>query len=202
MNSELESAALAECRAQRLAGKKPTVRSVREAIGKGSHADLGPLVKQFNEQEPTAMPDELSSLLIASGEKIWNHAQSSFAKTIAAMHAAVSAEREEAEEEKRAIREELDVASRAGEQAKQKIAELEQELMEARKLPAQLLKAHQQQMKRMNAEELRLVSKIDALQCQHEENLARIAELQGRLASLAEWRAAAVSNSSDADHSS
>lgn len=187
MNSELESAALAECRAQRLAGKKPTVRSVREAIGKGSHADLGPLVKQFNEQE-TTMPDELSSLLMAAGERIWQQAQSSFAKTIAGMHMAASAERQDAEQELIGIREELEAAIKRGELAQEQIKVLERELTEARRLPSQLLKAHERELKALKAEKTQLLSTVEALRIQHEHDVAVIGEQQGRLKSLEELK--------------
>ena len=82
-------------------GKTASVKAVRDWLGKGSHATITPLMREWRKQRQEAeeaaqpaLPDALQALLTRLGGQVWAEAEKSASARLAGEKAALEAERD------------------------------------------------------------------------------------------------------------
>jgi len=116
-------------------GQKPTQTTVREFLGGGSFATIGPALKRWRaaqwEQRELAeveLPAELGEALQQLGGRVWQAAIDAAETRLAAERDALAVAREEMESEVQEQRDAVQQLEVEAEQAQQQIADLEERL--------------------------------------------------------------------------
>ena len=129
-------------------GKTATVKAVRDWLGKGSHATITPLMREWRKQRQEAeeaaqpaLPDALQALLTRLGASVWAEAEKTASARLASEKVALDAEQETLRQE---LAEAIQAADAAAEEVERMNKDCEQARAEQAAANAELAKLREQ----------------------------------------------------------
>lgn len=166
-----ESAVFAAADAIAAAGQRPTQALVREHLGGGSFATIGPALKRWREAQweqhelaEVELPSELDEALQQLGGRVWQAAIAAAESKLVAEREALAAAREALEAEAEEQREAVQQLEAEAEQHQQQMADLAETLEHADKRNA----LQQQEIWQLQAQVQQLQAERDSAVTNHE----------------------------------
>jgi len=171
------------------AGQRPTQTTVREHLGGGSFATIGPALKRWREAQweqaelaGVELPPELAEALQQLGGKVWQAALDAAEARLAAERAALAEAREELEAEAAEAAEAVKQLEHEATEQQQKLDDLADDLDKANQCNAQQQQEIWQLQAKLQAAEAATaaeVSKVEAVCAERVSGLeARLADAQ------------------------